>query len=56
MASRAARSTADGASFGAISGLLERELGIGVLYAMIALLLLHILERESRRHATLERI
>jgi ABC-2 type transport system permease protein len=52
----AARSIADGASLSAVSGLLERELGIGVLYAVAGLLLLHVLERESRRHATLERI
>jgi ABC-2 type transport system permease protein len=51
----AARATADDAALNQVSGLLARELGIGILYAVAGLLLLHALEFESRRHATLER-
>jgi ABC-2 type transport system permease protein len=52
---QATRAIANGADLGAVSGLLGRELGIGLLYAALGLLLLNLLERESRRTASLER-
>ncbi len=52
----AARAVADGAALGDVGGLLLRELGTGAAYAVLGLLLLHLLEHQSRRLATLERI
>lgn len=52
----AARDLADGAALGEVSGLVAREVGIGVLYAVVGLVLLRWLEQQSRRHATLERV
>lgn len=51
----AARDLASGAAFTDVGGLVVRELGVGVLYAALGLLLLRWLEEQSRRHATLER-
>jgi ABC-2 type transport system permease protein len=51
----AARATARGAAVGSVSGLLGRELAIGVLYAGVGLCLLNYFEKDSRRRATLER-
>jgi len=52
----AARLVADGESLVDVAGLLARELGIGVLYTVIGLVLLAWFERESRRTASLDRI
>jgi ABC-2 type transport system permease protein len=51
----AGRLIADGHSLGDVGGLLVRELGVGLVYTAIGLVLLRWLESESRRHATLER-
>ena len=50
----AARLLADGASLGSVSGLLGRELAIGVLYGALGYAFLRFMENQSRRHATLE--
>jgi ABC-2 type transport system permease protein len=50
----AARRLADGASLGDVSGLLGTELGIGAVYLVVGLTLLHLFELEGRRSATLE--
>lgn len=52
----AARAVADGGALGDVRNLLVRELGIGSLYAALGLMLLGYFERESRRHATLDRM
>lgn len=52
----AARAVADGTPLGDVSGLVLREVGVGVLYAALGLVLLRWLEQQSRRHATLERV
>lgn len=52
----AGRELADGALLSDVAGLVVRELGIGVLFAVLGLALLRWLEEESRRHATLERV
>ena len=52
----AARRLADGASLGAASGLLWRELAIGGCYAAFAYLLFRIFELEARKRAALERM
>ena len=51
----AARELADGASLGDVRGLVAAELGLGVLYAAAGFAFLLAVERQSRRHATLER-
>jgi ABC-2 type transport system permease protein len=52
----AARDLVAGASLGEVSGLLLRELGVGVLYAVAGLVALQLLEASSRRTASLERM
>jgi ABC-2 type transport system permease protein len=52
----AARKVADGASLGAVSGLLGAEVLIGVAYVLVGLVLLRLLEVQGRRYATLERV
>jgi ABC-2 type transport system permease protein len=49
----AARAVADGSSISAVQGLLGRELGIGVLYAVAGLAIIRFFETQSRRHASL---
>ncbi|WP_182525931.1 ABC transporter permease [Nocardioides dongkuii] len=53
---QAARRLADGADLGSVGGLVAAELGVGVLYAVLGLLLLRYLEQQSRRLDTLDRI
>ena len=50
----AARGIAAGATLGDVSGLIGRELGLGVLYGAAGLVALRLLEVEGRRKATLE--
>ncbi len=50
----AARLIADGASLGSVSGLIGRELALGVGYGAVGLVALRLLEAEGRRKATLE--
>jgi ABC-2 type transport system permease protein len=50
----AARELADGATLADVSGLVGREVSLGVLYGLIGLLALRLLEFEGRRRATLE--
>jgi len=50
---RAARLVADGSSLGTVSGMLERELGVGLLYAVAGLSIIRFFETQSRRHASL---
>lgn len=50
----ATRAAADGATMAEISSDLLTELGIGAVYVVIGLLLLHHYENASRRHATLD--
>jgi ABC-2 type transport system permease protein len=52
----AARLVADGVPLGDVTGLLAREVGIGVLYTVAGLGLLRYFEDESRRKATLDRV
>jgi len=51
----AARLLADGASFGHVSSLVGAEALVGVVYASAGYLVIRVLERHSRTHATLER-
>lgn len=51
----AARLVADGASFTDVADLVAWEALVGVVYATAGYLLIRVLERHSRRHATLER-
>ena len=51
----AARQLADGASFSDVDGLVAQEALIGAVYATIGYTLIRVLERHSRKHATLER-
>jgi ABC-2 type transport system permease protein len=51
----AARELADGASLGDVRGLVAAELGLGGLYAAAGFAFLLAVERQSRRHATLDR-
>jgi len=53
---QAARGIADGASLGSVGDLVLTELGVGALYAGLGLLLLRLLEQQSRRLATLDRV
>jgi ABC-2 type transport system permease protein len=50
----AAREIAAGASLGSVSGLIGREVALGVAYGGIGLLALRLLEVQGRRRATLE--
>jgi ABC-2 type transport system permease protein len=50
---RAARLVADGSSVTAVSGLLEHELAIGLVYAVAGLAIIRFFERQSRMHASL---
>jgi ABC-2 type transport system permease protein len=50
----AARGIANGATWSQVSGLVGRELGIGLLYVAVGLVLLAVFERESRQRATLD--
>ena len=50
----AARLIADGAALGSVSGLIGRELALGVGYGAIGMVALRLLEAEGRRKATLE--
>lgn len=52
----AARALAAGAGIGDVGGRVVGELGVGLLYAVLGLVLLRWLEQQSRRHATLERV
>jgi ABC-2 type transport system permease protein len=52
----AARAIADGNSISEVGGLLWHELGIGVGYAALGLVLLRYFESESRRRATLDQV
>ncbi|HXH79046.1 ABC transporter permease [Nocardioides sp.] len=52
----ASRMVADGATWGAVQGLVGRELLIGLVYAVLGLLALRWLEHLSRTHATLDRV
>jgi ABC-2 type transport system permease protein len=51
----AARQLADGASLGAVDGLIAAEVLVGTVYGAIGFALIRVLETMSRRHATLER-
>jgi ABC-2 type transport system permease protein len=51
----AARLLADGAPFGEVTGLVGTEALVGAIYATAGYLLIRVLERHSRKHATLER-
>jgi ABC-2 type transport system permease protein len=50
---RAARLVAAGRSIAAVDGLLERELAIGILYAVAGLGIIRFFEWQSRQHASL---
>jgi ABC-2 type transport system permease protein len=49
----AARNVADGRSISSVDGLLVRELGVGLIYAVGGLAIIRFFETQSRRHATL---
>jgi ABC-2 type transport system permease protein len=49
----AARSVVHGNSVADVQGLLGRELGVGLLYAVAGLSIIHFFEMQSRRHASL---
>ena len=51
----AARELADGATLHDVRGLLAGEAAVGATYAVLGYGLIRFMERESRRHATLER-
>ena len=50
----AARQVAAGVPVAEIGGLLVREAGVGVIYAVLGLVALRFIERESRRLSTLD--
>jgi len=52
----AARDLAAGQPFSDVTGLLLTELGIGVAYLAVGLLLLRVFEWQGRKHATLEQL
>jgi ABC-2 type transport system permease protein len=52
----AARAIAGGASLGAVRGLLGREALVGLVYGVAGIAMIRWFERQSRRHATLERV
>ena len=49
----AARAVADGSSLTSVQGLIGRELGVGVIYAVAGLAIIRFFETQSRRHASL---
>jgi ABC-2 type transport system permease protein len=49
----AARAVVDGRSIGDVQGLLGRELGVGLIYAVAGLAIIRFFETQSRRHASL---
>ena len=49
----AARAVADGGSLSSVEGLLTRELGVGLIYAVGGLAIIRFFETQSRRHASL---
>jgi ABC-2 type transport system permease protein len=49
----AARAVADGGSLTSVQGLIGRELGVGVIYAVAGLAIIRFFETQSRRHASL---
>jgi len=49
----AARAVADGDSLTSVQGLIGRELGVGVIYAVAGLAIIRFFETQSRRHASL---
>ena len=49
----AARAVVRGSSIGDVQGLLGRELGVGLLYAVAGLAIIRFFETQSRRHASL---
>jgi ABC-2 type transport system permease protein len=51
----AARQLADGAALGDVWGLVAAEALVGIVYGALGFTLIRVLERQSRRHATLER-
>jgi ABC-2 type transport system permease protein len=51
---QAARRVADGASLGEVDGLLAAEAAIGIAYTIAGYLLLRLMERESRKRASLQ--
>jgi ABC-2 type transport system permease protein len=53
---QAARLLADGSGLGAVDGLLLHEVGIGLAYTVVGLVLLRFFENESRRTASLDRV
>jgi ABC-2 type transport system permease protein len=50
----AARDLANGASLGDVSGLLAWELGIGAVYTLLGYQTLRLMERESRKRASIQ--
>lgn len=52
----AARRIADGAPLSAVSGLIGKELALGLAYLLAGLALLRWFETQGRRHATLDRV
>jgi ABC-2 type transport system permease protein len=52
----AARRVADGASLGAVDGLVAKEVGLGLAYMAVGFGLLRWFETQSRKHATLDRV
>jgi ABC-2 type transport system permease protein len=53
---QAARDLAAGESFSDVTGLLATELGIGITYLAVGLVLLRFFEWQGRKHATLEQL
>ena len=51
----AARRLADGETLSSVGGLVGAEALVGAVYAVLGYCLIRLLERQSRRHATLER-
>jgi ABC-2 type transport system permease protein len=49
----AARDVVNGSSIADVQGLLGRELGVGVVYAVAGLAIIRFFETQSRRHASL---
>jgi ABC-2 type transport system permease protein len=49
----AARAVANGSSLTSVQGLIGRELGVGVIYAVAGLAIIRFFETQSRRHASL---
>ena len=49
----AARAVADGSSLASVHGLIGRELGVGVIYAVAGLATISFFETQRRRHTPL---